>query len=292
MSNVPKPGMLYRKFNVQELINMTLKKAYYTLIAWVIVTITTILLYAFNVSKMALAWGVIGFTLSTGLSLITLLYALYALKKEKVDDRAHILVRYRYEILDWLSFLGLSMMIIFILFMFFILPSDVSQNSMHPTLSNGDRILLYHFNYEPKRDDVVVIRVNQDDYPLIPTSSFYDQNRQQFVDEIYFVKRIVAVPGDIVTFELIDDQSQRYHMFVNGHLVETPTGVIYMIDPGQKALIEQGIDQQTFRVYDNLYFVLGDNATLSLDSRSFGVIYKKDILGKVIFRFWPMGVVS
>ena len=43
------------------------------------------------------------------------------------------------------------------------------------------------------------------------------------------------------------------------------------------------------KIPDNMYLVLGDNRIASLDSRSFGLIKKEDIIGRVVFRIWPLG---
>jgi signal peptidase I len=292
MNNLPSPGTLYRKFNVQELINMTLKKAYHTLVIILILATVTVALFALGVSKIALSWGIIGFSIAFGLATITLIYGVYSLKKEKVNDNAHILVRYRYEVLDWLSFLGVSMMVIFIVFMFFLLPSDVSQNSMLPTLNDGDRILLYHFNYQPNRGDVVVVGVTKAEYPNVPIMSFYDQNTGEFKDSIFFVKRIIAVPGDQLRFVNYDNQTGRYQISVNDNIILTPYDEPYHATESQREQMEKDLDLSTNEVLEGVYFTFGDNAEISFDSRSFGAVKEKDVLGKVIYRFWPMGGIS
>ena len=292
MNNLPSSGTLYRKFNVQELIDMTLKKAYHTLIVILILATVTVALFALGVSKIALSWGIVGFLIAFGLATITLIYGVYSLRKEKVNDSAQILVRYRYEVLDWLSFLGVSMMVIFIVFMFFLLPSDVSQNSMLPTLNDGERILLYHFNYQPKRGDVVVVGVTKAEYPNVPIMSFYDQNTGDFKDSIFFVKRIIAVPGDQLTFVNYDNQTGRYQISVNDTIILTPYNEPYHATESQREQMERDLDPLTNEVLQGLYFTLGDNAEISFDSRSFGAVREKDVLGKVIYRFWPMGGIS
>jgi signal peptidase I len=292
MNNLPGPGTLYRKFNVQELINMTLKKAYHTLITIFILTTIAVVLFALGVSKMALRWGIVGFVTAMAFALISLSYGIYSLKHEKTDDNAHILVRFRYEILDWLSFVGVSMMVIFIIFMFFFLTSTVSQSSMSPTLNAQDRILLYHFNYEPKRGDIVVLGITKADYPEVPIMSFYNRDTGKFQENIFFVKRIVALPGDTILFVNFDHGSNTYQISINGEISQTPTGDIYNVTESQIEQMSKSLEAGTNIVKSDVYFAFGDNASESFDSRSIGGFQKKDVLGIVVYRFWPMGRIS
>ena len=282
MNNLPVPGTLYRKFNVQELIDMTLKKAYTTLVIVCILAIITVVLFAVGVSKMAMEWGIFGYLASLFVALATLLYGIYSLKQEKVTDNASILVRYRYEILDWISFLGTSMMVIFIIFMFWIIPSVVSQNSMEPTLSNDDRIIVYHFRYQPKAGDIAIYR-----------------KTSPFTDTIFLIKRIVAVPGDQIAF--IDDPNTNQMLIViNGEVARNPAGDEYLISSSRsQSIIDSDLIDGILQ--DDKFLIFGDNAdyeinaqgnliNISEDSRSFGAVHETDLLGRATMRFWPFEV--
>lgn len=180
------------------------------------------------------------------------------------------------QINEWVLFISVSLSFILLIFSFVIIPSNVNQQSMMPTLNDGDRILIFHFNYEPKRGDIIVIEVNHEDYPMIPMSTFKDS------ETVFFVKRLVGLPGDRIHFELENGQS---YLYINDEKVVSVTGHGYLVTEQQqlwiRSQLEDGMLQQ--------YFVLGDNSTSSLDSIEFGHVDPLDIMGKVIFRLWPFG---
>jgi len=180
------------------------------------------------------------------------------------------------QINEWVLFISVSLSFILLIFSFVIIPSNVNQQSMMPTLNDGDRILIFHFNYEPQRGDIIVIEVNHEDYPMIPLSTFRDS------ETVFFVKRLVGLPGDRIHFELENGQS---YLYINDEKVLSVSGHGYLVTEQQqlwiRSQLEDGILQQ--------YFVLGDNSTSSLDSIEFGHVNPFDIMGKVIFRLWPFG---
>lgn len=180
------------------------------------------------------------------------------------------------QINEWVLFISVSLSFILLIFSFVIIPSNVNQQSMMPTLNDGDRILIFHFNYEPKRGDIIVIEVNHEDYPMIPISTFKDS------ETVFFVKRLVGMPGDRIHFELENGQS---YLYINDEKVLSVTGHGYLVTEKQqlwiRSQLKDGILQQ--------YFVLGDNSTSSLDSIEFGHVDPLDIMGKVVFRLWPFG---
>lgn len=180
------------------------------------------------------------------------------------------------QINEWVLFISVSLSFILLIFSFVIIPSNVNQQSMMPTLNDGDRILIFHFNYEPKRGDIIVIEVNHEDYPMIPMSTFKDS------ETVFFVKRLVGLPGDRIHFELENGQS---YLYINDEKVLSVSGHGYLVTEQQqlwiRSQLKDGILQQ--------YFVLGDNSTSSLDSIEFGHVDPLDIMGKVVFRLWPFG---
>ncbi len=180
------------------------------------------------------------------------------------------------QINEWVLFISVSLSFILLIFSFVIIPSNVNQQSMMPTLNDGDRILIFHFNYEPQRGDIIVIEVNHEDYPMIPLSTLRDS------ETVFFVKRLVGLPGDRIHFELENGQS---YLYINDEKVLSVSGHGYLVTEQQqlwiRSQLEEGILQQ--------YFVLGDNSTSSLDSIEFGHVNPFDIMGKVIFRLWPFG---
>lgn len=123
--------------------------------------------------------------------------------------------------------------------------------SMYPTLNNGDRFLFHRWPYwlgSPERGEIVVIRD-----PL---------------DAELEIKRVVGLPGDTV-------QVRDGYVRINGRPIDEP----YLSGDVRTDSGESGI--KIIRVADNRYYVLGDNRVVSRDSRTFGPVSRKDILGKI-----------
>jgi signal peptidase I len=139
--------------------------------------------------------------------------------------------------------------------LFLVKPFTIHQVSMEPTIVEGERVLVnrltYHFR-DPKRGDVVVFRS--------PLNAKDD-----------LIKRIVAVGDD--TVEVKDGA-----LYLNGQRQAEPQ------------LMEQNIEG-TFpatTVPKGDVFVMGDNRNNSADSRVFGPINVKTILGKAFAVYWPV----
>jgi len=156
------------------------------------------------------------------------------------------------ETLDACLFAALlSLVIITFIVQAFYIPSG----SMEPTLMIDDRILVAKFTYRvgsPHRGDVIVFR-----YPLNPQRDF--------------VKRVIGLPGDRVRLR---------------------DGVVYV---GKQALSEKAYTiKPDFGNYGPVvvpatqYFVLGDNRNNSEDSRFFGYVPRRNIIGKAVFIYWPL----
>ncbi len=140
----------------------------------------------------------------------------------------------------------------------------VLGSSMEPNFHTNQRILVEHITryFKPfVRGEVVVINPPGEDK--------------------HFIKRIVGLPGDI--FKIKDCKVQISRDGKKYDLQEPYLDKSLCTLGGYSILEGRGI-----RLNDNEYIVLGDNRPLSVDSRSFGVIGKERIIGRVIFRFWPL----
>jgi signal peptidase I len=163
----------------------------------------------------------------------------------------------------------------------------VDGNSMEPTLSHAEMLVInrraytsfdlnamlsalplvtrqgedrrYIFN-PPRRGDIVVFR---------PPGASDDP----------YIKRIIALPGETV-------EIRNGTVYINGQVLEED----YIA--GTTSWRGGGGDDSQLVVPDEEYFVLGDNRDNSSDSRSFGTVPKDDIIGKSWVAYWPPGSVQ
>lgn len=179
--------------------------------------------------------------------------------------------------------------VVFVLRSFLVEPFQIPSSSMVPTLQVGDYILVNKYTFgirlpvvrtkvlnlnEPKRGDVMV---------------FFPPH----LNDTYYIKRVVGLPGDTVSYR--DKQ-----LTVNGEPVPVDTlGVIpeggarYQVGLetlGEASYLVQqdqmrGARDFTVVVKPDHYFMMGDNRDNSSDSRVWGQVPEKDIVGKA-FAIW------
>lgn len=142
---------------------------------------------------------------------------------------------------------------------FIIRPFVVNGESMDPTLTTGDYLLIDEVSYkfrEPERGDVVVFRA-----PPEPDK--------------FFVKRIIGLPGDTVS---IDGST------VTISNSENPKG----FKLSEPFITHSALNQIVVKVPPNEYFVMGDNRNGSFDSRSWGTLPKANLRGRALLRLLPL----
>lgn len=159
-----------------------------------------------------------------------------------------------------------ALMLLALVMVFIIQPVKVEGTSMLPYLHDGERIfvnkLIYYDDYgwAPKlyRGDIVVFW-----FPEDPSKSY--------------IKRVIGLPGDTV-------EVHEGRVRVNGRdLDET------YLDP---QLNMSHANRPPTYVKPGYYFVMGDNRDNSSDSRIWGLVPKKYIYGKALFRYWPLGTAT
>lgn len=129
--------------------------------------------------------------------------------------------------------------------------------SMRGTLDNGD----------------IVVSVKSSNMKTGDVVAFYYNNN-------ILVKRVIAGPGDWV------DIDKDGNVFVNHEKLEEP----YLDD---KAYGETNIELP-YQVPDGRIFVMGDNRSVSIDSRntSIGCVSEEQIVGKIVYRVWPLSQIG
>lgn len=146
------------------------------------------------------------------------------------------------------------------LFIYFLVlqPHKIRGASMEPNFHENEYLLTDKVSYrfgEPSRGDVVVFKA----------STGQD-----------FIKRIIALPGEEI-------EIRNNTIFVNGVAISEE----YIPENFQTATGQFLAQNQPIIVPDDYYFVLGDNRSHSLDSRTFGFVNRGDISGKAFFVYWP-----
>ena len=141
----------------------------------------------------------------------------------------------RGEIYDWMQSLVFALIICILVFVFLFRIVDVSGDSMNPTLTNGDKLVVSDVFYKPKQGDIVIFR--KDEYK--PEA---------------LVKRVIATEGQTVEIDF-----DRGRVYVDGELLDEP----YIAEPTRNQLDFKGA--QT--VPEGCVFVMGDNRNASSDSR-------------------------
>lgn len=165
----------------------------------------------------------------------------------------------RQEFFSLVRFTLVTLAIIIPIRIFIAQPFVVNGDSMYPSLENGDYLIVDEITYKTQdiqRGDVVVFR--------FPNS---DQKR-------FLIKRVIGLPGEMVA--------------ISGDKVTITKedGSIIQI---KEDYINAGFSSYgTWDLDDEEYFVMGDNRGASSDSRSWGVLDKKYIVGKTFFRLFPL----
>jgi signal peptidase I len=215
--------------------------------------------------------------------------------------------------LDWTAGLFPVIISVFFLRSFIVEPFKIPSGSMIPTLLVGDLILVNKFHYglrlpvlntkitegdKPQRGDVMVFR-----YPPKPS--------------LDYIKRVVGVPGDTVAYlnkrltingqavptesvpEFFDEDAMRYfkqyeeklgsqtHRLLND--AQRPAFV-----PGAEKFpgyenCDYTVEGVTCKVPEGHYFMMGDNRDNSMDSRYWGFVPEKNIVGKAFFVWMNFG---
>lgn len=165
------------------------------------------------------------------------------------------------------TYLKVFLFIVAILMGFFMIISFefIKGSSMEPNYLDGDIVLIEKLskrfkNYD--RGDVVVLISPEDDHS-------------------HLIKRIIGVPTERVEIAdcKINITGDDYNFILEEEYIEdykcTKDALIFKVE-------------RSVRLDKDQYYVLGDNRGVSLDSRFFGEIDEKRIMGKAVFRIWPL----
>ena len=177
---------------------------------------------------------------------------------------------------DWLATIAIALAFVLVFEAEVAKPYRIPSSSMEPTLHCAkpgawceahfsDRVLVDRVIYRfegPKRGQIVVFNAPQQAIAACGEAGTY-------------VKRLIGLPGDVVS-------ERRGHVSINGR----PLHESY-IDPKLR-------DDETgsWRVPAGHYFFLGDDRAHSCDSRSWGSVPRKSLIGPVLLTYWPLTRIS
>lgn len=167
-------------------------------------------------------------------------------------------------ILEWVFIIALAFGISLLINKYVIETTEVVGESMSPYLVEGDRLLVNKIAYiisEPKRGDVIV----------------FDPE----IDNKSFVKRVIALPGETIDI-------QNGVVYINGEVLNEE----YLHDIGTFTSVTT--KKMPYLLGNDEYFVMGDNRSVSYDSRAedIGTITKSKIKGKLFFMVYPFDKLS
>lgn len=169
--------------------------------------------------------------------------------------------------------IGTAVILALIIRSFIVQPFKIPTGSMEPTLMPGDRILVVRYIYglripftfksvakfkDPQTGDIIVFN-----YP--------EETKRAFI------KRCIGKPGDEIEIkngEILLNRSP---------LKKQPVNKVYYYNRG-----EFGQEGKAIKIPQDSFFVLGDNSASSKDSRYWGFLDAKYLIGKAVMIYWPL----
>ncbi|MCK5594776.1 signal peptidase I [bacterium] len=180
----------------------------------------------------------------------------YFIKREKGNSKRKKALEFIFEYVDSARSASILALIIVT---FIVQTFAIPTGSMIPALNVGNHIMVNKFIYyftKPKRGDVIVFV-----YPVNPKKNF--------------IKRLIGLPMETI-------EIKNGSVFINGEKLNIPKiAERYYYNEG---MYGEGV----IKIPDDAYFVMGDNTKSSSDSRFWGFVPKKNLLGRAFFVHWPL----
>jgi len=184
---------------------------------------------------------------------------------------------------DWILTIAVAVLIVIVVKAWVFNPYRIPSASMEPTLhcaggydsdceaSRSDRVFanrfIYHFR-DPRRGESVVFHA--------PEAA-----RRECAGGV-FVKRIIGLPGEVWA-------ERQGFTYINGHRLAEPYIRPERRDRDTKSLRDIPPTGTMTRIPPDMYLMEGDNRDHSCDSRVWGLVPRKNIIGNVFLIYWPPG---
>ncbi len=167
------------------------------------------------------------------------------------------------RLLSWIAIVVAAVIVAFLLRTFVVQTFYVPSGSMIPTLLPGDRILVQKLGYSIGEGAVIVFR----------TPPGYRPSDCGGAPETDLVKRVIGLPGETI-------MSRGNTIYIDGKPLKEP-----YLPKGQS--LGAPVNKET--IPPGEYFVMGDNRPVSCDSRVWGLVPRRDIVGRVFLVIWRHG---
>ena len=204
------------------------------------------------------------------------------------------------DIREWIESILVALVLAIVIRTYFVQPFKIPSGSMRMTLIEGDHLFVNKLRYGP----ILLPELHSPDFVKQLTGSDYDIHWPQFLQPLAGIR----LPGfghpqrgDIVVFVYPEDRTKDFIkrlIGLPGDQIEIKDGGIYVngqqvMDPRIRNTYyynrgDYGQEGVPITVPPGHYFMLGDNSGSSHDSRYWGFIDEKDIVGKADFLFWPL----
>lgn len=181
------------------------------------------------------------------------------------------------EIFEWVMVILAALVISMFIKAFIFSTYKVNMVSMEDTLYEGHNVIVYKSGYffnEPKHGDIIVFMHEEG-----KIKNFIKYLPIRNPGEVDYIKRVIGLPGDQIDI--------RPDGFVY-RKSEGDSDFVKLEEAYTKNLTEAKGMQQPFTVPEGQLFVMGDNRQQSLDSRQIGTIDIDTVIGKAVFRIWPL----
>lgn len=189
------------------------------------------------------------------------------------------------RLIEWIITIIAAIIIALFIISNIVTLTQIKEQSMEPTLSEDDRVIVNKLRYilnEPEVGDIVILNSNIEEKGIIRNMVYEGKDiveniKYRFTGEIEknnLVKRVIGVEGDIINImdgNLYINNTLQEESYING-LTQAKSSTKYPLE-----------------VTEEKVFVMGDNRENSLDSRNFGLIGTESIKGRVGYRILPFG---
>ena len=188
--------------------------------------------------------------------------------------------------IDWVVTILGAVAIVLAIKAWVVNPYRIPSSSMEPTLhcarpaqgceaGTSDRVLanrfIYHFR-SPQRGEIVVFKTP----PLA---------QQECGSQGTFVKRLIGLPGEVW-------EERGGFVYINGRKLNEPYVKSDRRDHQSLGLMDIPPRNTYTRIPKDYYLMMGDNRNSSCDSRRWGLVPRKNLIGKVFATYWPPSRIS